>query len=133
MKKLKPHLTYANVVATLALVLAVTGGTAAIAISTKLKKNSVTTKAIKNGAVTAPKLAAIHVVTSAPSALEHSATCPTGERLIGGGAKGTPVLPASGAPSLLSSYPDGNNWVAAPGNSANVVAYALCLSTNGGP
>lgn len=46
---LRPKLTYANVVATLALVLVVGGGT--VYAAAKLGKNTVTSKAIKKGAV----------------------------------------------------------------------------------
>jgi hypothetical protein len=49
-----PGLTYANVVATLALIIAV-GGASAFA-ATQLKKNSVGTKQLKKGAVTAAKV-----------------------------------------------------------------------------
>jgi hypothetical protein len=55
MKALARRLTYANVVATLALFVALGGGAYA---ATQLKKNSVGTKQLKNGAVTEAKLAA---------------------------------------------------------------------------
>jgi hypothetical protein len=51
--KFRFHLTYANVMATIALFVALSGGAYAVG----LKKNSVKTKSIKNGAVTNPKLA----------------------------------------------------------------------------
>jgi len=54
MRKIRRRLTYANVVATLALFIAV-GGASAFA-ATQLKKNSVGTKQIKNNAVTASKI-----------------------------------------------------------------------------
>jgi hypothetical protein len=54
MKRLGSKLTYANIVATLALFIAV-GGASAFA-ATKLAKNSVGTKQIKNGAVTGAKV-----------------------------------------------------------------------------
>ncbi len=54
MRKIRSKLTYANVVATLALFIAVGGATAFAA--SKLAKNSVGTKQIKNGAVTAAKI-----------------------------------------------------------------------------
>ena len=50
-------MTYANVVATLALIVAVAGIPSAVAITSKLKKNSVGTKQLKKGSVTANKLA----------------------------------------------------------------------------
>jgi hypothetical protein len=49
MRSLRPHLTYANVMSTIAVVLALGGATALAA--GHLKKNSVNSKAIKNGAV----------------------------------------------------------------------------------
>jgi hypothetical protein len=54
MKRLRGKLTYANVVATLALFIAL-GGASAFA-ATKLAKNSVGTKQIKNGAITNGKI-----------------------------------------------------------------------------
>jgi hypothetical protein len=54
LKHLRRHLTYANVVATIALFLVVSGGAAYAA--TSLGKNSVGTRQIKNGAVTAAKI-----------------------------------------------------------------------------
>ena len=53
----RKHMTYANVVATLALIVAVAGIPSAVAITSKLKKNSVGTKQLKKGSVTASKLA----------------------------------------------------------------------------
>ena len=55
MKRLKGKLTYANVMATVAVFLVVGGGTA-FAASQMLPKNSVGTKQIKNAAVTPAKL-----------------------------------------------------------------------------
>jgi hypothetical protein len=52
---LRERFTYANVVATVALVLAVTGGATAIALS--LPKNSVTSKQLAKGAVKNPDIA----------------------------------------------------------------------------
>ena len=53
-KKLRPRLTYANVVSTFCLFLFLAGGTAFAA--SKLAKNSVGTKQLKNGAVTGAKI-----------------------------------------------------------------------------
>ena len=53
MRKLRGNLTYANVISTLALFLAISGGAAYAA---SLGKNSVGTKQLKNGAVTEAKI-----------------------------------------------------------------------------
>jgi len=55
MKALRQKLTYANVVATLALMIAVAGGTA-LAATRALPRNSVGTRQIRNHAVTGPKI-----------------------------------------------------------------------------
>jgi hypothetical protein len=70
MKHLRGKLTYANVVATLALFAALAGGTA-FAASKVLPKNSVGTKQLKNTAVTTPKIknGAITGVKLAPGAV----------------------------------------------------------------
>ncbi len=52
----RPRLSYANVTATIALLVAVAGGTTAIAGVAKAPKNSVVAKSIKKGNVTAKKL-----------------------------------------------------------------------------
>jgi hypothetical protein len=54
-KRLRGHITYANVVSTICLFL-VLGGGAAVAAKTLLPKNSVGTKQLKRGAVTPAKL-----------------------------------------------------------------------------
>jgi hypothetical protein len=66
MKHLSGKLTYANVIATLALFVALAGGTA-FAASQMLPKNSVGPKQLRKGAVTATKLAgsARHALTGA--------------------------------------------------------------------
>lgn len=53
MRRIKSRLSYSNVIATIALFLALGGGAFA---ATHLKKNSVTSKAIKKNAVTSPKI-----------------------------------------------------------------------------
>jgi hypothetical protein len=74
MQKLRPRLTYANVIATLALFFALAGGAYAATQlpknsvgSKQLKKNSVTAAKIKNGAITGTKidLASLGTVPSA--------------------------------------------------------------------
>ncbi len=56
MDRIKPHLTYANVTATLALIVAVAGGTTAIAMKATAPKNSVVSKSIRPYNVTARDL-----------------------------------------------------------------------------
>jgi hypothetical protein len=141
MTSLKPHLTYANVVATLALVLAVAGGSTAIAISTKVKKNSVGTKQLKNGAVTAAKLgkeavtsdklvdgsvtASKLVPVKVVATAGGLANCSVGEKLLGGG--GVEL----GGP-LSETFPTVTpgatplQWVAG-GPGTSTTTYAMCL------
>jgi hypothetical protein len=70
MKALRQKLTYANVVATLALVIAVGGG-GALAATRMLPKNSVGTKQIRNHAITRAKIkiASLGTVPSATAAV----------------------------------------------------------------
>ncbi len=60
--RIRKHLSYSNVVATLALVIAVAGGTTAIAGKVTAPKNSVTSKSIREGNVTAKDLAGLSSV-----------------------------------------------------------------------
>ncbi|MBS1861917.1 MAG: hypothetical protein JSS68_09410 [Actinobacteria bacterium] len=73
MKALREKLTYANVIATLALVIAVAGGSA-LAATRMLPKNSVGTRQIKNHAVTRAKIkiASLGTVPSATAAVHAS-------------------------------------------------------------
>ncbi len=87
MRRLKPHLTYANVAATLALIIAVAGGTTAIAGS-KAAKNTVASSSIKPYNVTARDLAGIRVV-QVNGQFSAFAPCARGERLLGGGGSAT--------------------------------------------
>jgi hypothetical protein len=144
MEGIRRHLTYANVVATMALLVAIAGGTTAIAVSkgkskgtpVRVTKSSDITKngSIKPGrvtdvklapnSVTASKLAGIDVVQQA-FASTGTVPCPAGKRLIGGGAKGNPELGAS--------FPDGNGWRASTETSlTEVTGYALCLKESPG-
>jgi hypothetical protein len=73
MKRIRAHLSYANVLATLALFIAVAGGTA-FAATQMLPKNSVGTKQIKKDAVSPAKLS------KASKARLVGATGPKGDR-----------------------------------------------------
>jgi hypothetical protein len=83
MNRLRPRLTYANVVATLALFLVLTGGAAYAATrlaknsvgSRQLKKNSVTGAKIKDGTITGAKIK-LGTLGTVPSA-EHATTAGT--------------------------------------------------------
>jgi hypothetical protein len=129
MKKLRGNLTYANVVATLALVIAVAGGSTAIAVTVNASKNSDVNKKgnIRAGHVTTAKLAAAAVIASKLGAIEvvrstrpnnAEADCPGGEQLLAGGAIG-------GGGPVGSSYPLGNGWFVE--STGTPTAFALCL------
>ena len=125
MRRLKPHLTYANVAATAALIIAVAGGTTAIAGS-KAGKNTVASSSIKPYNVTAPDLAGIRVV-QVTGSVNAFAPCTEGERLLGGGG-------STGGP-LGSSRPGNNGWFVEQGTGPEdrlVAAYALCLKAKPG-
>jgi hypothetical protein len=133
MHRIRRHLTYANVMSTIAVILAVAGGSTAIALTASAKKSDVnkkgniragrvTTLKLADGALTAPKLAGIEVVqATAPAGITAQARCATGARLLSGG--GT----VSGSGSLLSSRPGSSEEWEAVTSSGNVTAYALCL------
>ena len=100
MERQRPKLSYANLASTLALVIAVAGGTAFAVggkIGTKkLKNNAVKTKKIANGAVTNPKLADGAVSSSklgsAAVTAVKIATGAVGAAAIAAGAVGTDEL-----------------------------------------
>jgi hypothetical protein len=178
-----PRLTYANVMATLALFVALSGGAyAAIALPansvgvSQLKNSAVVTAKIKNNAVTGAKLrdnslagadinesslakvpsaaladTAAHAAaaaaldsaayktatgTAAASSAANSATatCDSGQHVIGGGVK----FSNPGIGLVNDSYPDANNtaWTAHVGNgssgssaaSVNFTVYAICTT-----
>ncbi len=142
MHRLRRHLTYANVVATLALVLAAAGGTTALAVAIQGSKKSsdvnrtgnirsgrVTAKKIADGSVTAAKLAGIDVVEANDTGGNATATCPGGERLISGGARMNSIPPSV---AIVVSAPKGNGWNAVTNASSNLNAYALCLKPSPG-
>lgn len=128
LEKIKPHATYANIVATIALIVAVSGGATAVALS--LGKGSVTSKSIRKGAVTAPKLAPVVIRAAEKTGTSASvrAACAKGERVLSGGASASSL---SGDSDLAASVPDGNGWFAQAGNSGDptttVVARVVCL------
>jgi hypothetical protein len=121
MRRLKPHLSYANVAATLALIIAVAGGTTAIAGS-KAAKNSVASSSIKPFNITARDLAGIRVV-QANGQFAAFAPCARNQRLLGGGGS------APAGDSLGASNPGKNGWHVQQGNGpeTHVIAYAICL------
>jgi len=126
-KRLKPHLSYANVVATLALIVAISGGATAVAITAS--KNSVTTKSIRKGAVRAKALGPV-VSRTAQGDFQAIARCKPSERVLGGGGS---VDPASGAGAIQKSQRADNGWgvvaitVEGTPTSLGVRAYAYCL------
>jgi hypothetical protein len=141
--RIRRHLTYANVMSTIAVIIAVAGGSTAVAVTVNASKKSdinkkgniraarVTTPKLANGAVTAAKLAGIDVVqATAPGTA--IASCQSGERLLGGGA----LIQSNNPPgvALQASQPVGNTWKAfTSGGSPDLTAYALCLKSTSGP
>jgi hypothetical protein len=128
MRRIKRHLSYANVAATLALLIAIAGGTTAIA-GGRAAKNSVASSSIKPFNVTARDMAGIRVV-EASNPVNAVARCSRSERLLGGG--GSPVPP--GGP-MGASHPANNGWFVQQGTGpedAVVAAYALCLKAKPG-
>ena len=97
MKRLRGHLTYANVVSTLCLFL-VLGGGAAYAVTTVLPKNSVGTKQLKKGAVTPAKLSEASKATLTGPEGPRGAQGPPGQE----GRRG-PEGPQGDYPSVLPS------------------------------
>jgi hypothetical protein len=126
MHRLRRNLNYANVAATLALIIAVAGGTTAIA-GGKAAPNSVASSSIKPHNVTARDLAGIRVV-QANGQFSAFAPCARGERLVGGGGS------APAGDSLGASRPGGNGWFSQQGSGpeTHLTAYALCLKVKPG-
>jgi len=131
MTSVREKLTYANVMSTIAVVIAVAGGSTAVAISAKkAPKNSVTSASIRDGSVTANDLAKVKI-TSVP--FTKSVNCAPGEKLLGGGgfafdASGQETT--TGLNRLQRSYPVDNGWVTQ--GLDNSKAFALCLSARPG-
>jgi hypothetical protein len=117
--EIKRHLTYANVVATLALIAAVAGGSTAIAISAKkAPKNSVTSKSIVDGAVTARDLAPTNLRAGSGSVGTAVARCLPGERVLGGGGV---------TDAIARSIPSGDGWIVQSKDPVTAGATAICL------
>jgi hypothetical protein len=125
---LRRHLSYANVASTFAVLIAIAGGTTAIAGS-NAQRNSVTSSSIKPFNVTARDLAGIRVV-EVDSQFSAFAPCSKGERLVGGGGSSIPP----GFPDLSVSRPGSNGWFVQQGEGPNTLmaAYALCLKAKPG-
>jgi hypothetical protein len=127
MRRIRRHLSYANVTATIALFAAIGGGTAAIAISAKAPKNSVVARSIKKGNVTASKLAGVRVDSAVGSGLAAgtSLSCQPRERLLAGGAEAH--MPNGEIEQLVASHPtsDGSGWIAR--SFSNVTVFVVCL------
>jgi hypothetical protein len=134
MHRIRRHLTYANVMSTIAVLFAVVGGSTALAVTVNASKKSdvnkkgniragrVTAQKLADGNVTAAKLAGIDLVQATNGSGAATARCPTGERLLGGG--GAPT----GGATLVSSNPGtGSEWIAVANATTNITAYALCL------
>jgi hypothetical protein len=129
MNKLKSHLTYANVAATLALAIAISGS--AIAIAGGNKKADIRPNGqIKRGHVVAGDLAGVHVITGSGSELR----CPGKERMLTGGGAAEPVgpPPSSQTVSLVYSRPtdDGSGWQVR--TLGNPIVYVVCLKPSPG-
>ena len=157
--RFRPRLTYADVMATLALFIALGGGAYA---ATALPRNSVGTKQIKRSAVTGAKVrnhsltgadfnqstlkttVAVTYKTAATTAPAGSAAntataaCGPGQQVVGGGVK----LDPPGIGLVNDSFPDSNNtaWTARVGNASNgstaaqlsFTVYAICTAAGGG-
>jgi hypothetical protein len=139
MNRIRRHLTYANVAATLALLVAVAGGTTAIATKSTAPKNSVTTKSIRPFNVTSRDLSRLIQVFGKATFTDPepadgifsgniaTATCPPGTRVLTGGGSVD-----NDRAHLSGSQPNPGSWsVAARGdgtNEARITAIAWCLS-----
>ncbi len=104
MQRIRRHLSYANIAATLALCLALAGGTVAVAGS-KIGAQDIKKIKVRTAQALGP--------TGQP--LSASATCRAGEKMTGGGGG-------------ESSAPQGNGWIVTNPQGSIVNAYALCLT-----
>src|ERR1700712_4670932 len=102
MTPLRAHLTYATVVATLALFIALAGGTA-VAAKQLLPKNSVGTRQIKNNAITGAKVKD-GAITGSKLALSSLGTVPNAAHAVSATTAGTATT-ASDAQALQGMSP----------------------------
>ena len=130
---MRKHLSYANVAATLALVIAVAGGSVAVAGSAKkAPKNSVKTSSIANKVITAKKLKDVKSVSqtatfTGPSGATATANCPAGAIALGGSGAADPGSFLQG----VGSFGPNTGWQATAastaGGSHSVSATVWCL------
>lgn len=127
MKRLRPKLTYANVISTLCLFLLLAGGTA-FAAAEILPKESVGTKQLKNGAVTGKKVKKGSLTASdfAPKQLPEGPRGPAGPA----GAKGaTGATGPQGAPGTSAAIAiEHVNASVGPDTSETKETVAVCPS-----
>jgi hypothetical protein len=140
MERLRRRLNYANVVATLALVVAVAGGATAAAGGFRAPKNSVTSKSIKPGNVTAGDLTTARRLEANGTVGDGVASdgnftnggtqvnCPSGSRPIGGGVSTEGVNRVVVTGSVMSA----TGWAGAvssdAGGTQHFTVTAWCLS-----
>jgi hypothetical protein len=154
MRRIRSHLTYANVMSTIAAFRVLAGGTALAAskigtkdlengavTTKKLHKNAVTTKKIKSGAVNSARIAdgqlraadlgPIIDVDQTIDAPNNSDTglvtpCPKGTRIISGG-----VFPSLQSMSVSLEQRQGNGWRGdtfnKTGLNGSITVHAYCL------
>lgn len=125
---MRAKLTYANVMSTIAVVLALTGGATAVAVG--LGKGSVGPRELKKGAVRGQELGPVVMrKRTGPGVGQGIVRCNKGERVIGGGGIAAPT--GGGTVSLTQSEPLPNGWAAAGTGAsaagATVTAFAMCL------
>jgi hypothetical protein len=106
--RFRRHLSYANVAATLALIVAIAGGATAVAGS-RIGAQDLKKIKVRQAQADPP-------ATGFPVAI---ARCHSGERVLGGGGI---------AANLGATNPQGNGWAAGGGVGDHVTAYALCIS-----
>lgn len=119
MKALREKLTYANVVATLALVIAVAGGSA-LAATRVLPKNSVGTRQIRNHAITRAKIkiASLGTVPRATAAVHATSADNAAHATSADSAGNAESLGGLRAASYAKAEPEPIHVVGAPGGPA---------------